>query len=151
MSIFLKHTCLFVYLFVHLFVVELVSADWMESAENRVRILSHLLQSQILIKGQQPLPSDQNYTQICRIGSVSELPSGDDVMRKFQSIFLKRVAMEHDEIKFLLLTYKRACCQGSQRAPVECERSAEFQSLCEVARESCIERLLTQVRLRSYI
>ena len=105
-----------------------------------ISALSFLLQCRIVISGQTSLPGNENYTQVCRLSTVSELPTqGDDVTRKFQSIFLRRVAMEYDEIKFVLLTYKRSYSQQ--------HTSPAFQSLREVAREACIERILTQVRL----
>lgn len=100
--------------------------------------LSFLLQSRIVVSGQSSLPGNENYTQVCRLSSVTDLPTqGDDVTRKFQSIFLRRVAMEYDEIKFVLLTYKRSYSQQHS--------SPAFQSLRVVAREACIERILTQV------
>ena len=103
-----------------------------------VKSLSFLLQCKIVISGQNSLPGNENYTQVCRLSSVTELPTqGNDVTRKFQGIFLRRVAMEYDEIKFVLLTYKRSYSQQ--------HISPAFQSLREVAREACIERILTQV------
>ena len=103
-----------------------------------INALSFLLQCKIVISGQSSLSGNESYTQVCRLSSVTELPTqGDDITRRFQSIFLRRVAMEYDEIKFVLLTYKRSYSQQLT--------SVAFQSLREVAREACVERILTQV------
>ena len=91
-------------------------------------------------------PGNQNYTQVCRLGSIEELPTqGSEAGRRFQSIFLRRVAREYDEIKFVLLTYKRSYSQSNQSSSPGCVNTPAFQTLCGVAREACMERILTQV------
>ncbi|KAI6653328.1 hypothetical protein LOD99_3852 [Oopsacas minuta] len=111
--------------------------------DDSINCLSFLLECKIIITGHTPLPSNDNYTQVCRLSSVTELPTqDDDVTRKFQSIFLRRVALEYDEIKFVILTFKRTYLHSNRESPLE---STPFQNLRVVAREVCIDRILTQL------
>ena len=120
----------------------------MASIRDSISSLSFLLQCRIEVPGETTLPSNQTYTQVCRLGSIEELPNqGSEIGRRFQSIFLRRVAREYDEIKFVLLTYKRSYSHGNQVSSPECVNTPTFQTLCGVAREACIERILTQVLL----